>query len=93
MTHEVDWKKQADLWSLKVKYGPLEAADSYIYPVIGHIFHLSLVTKQIPCWETRYIMPLHKSDNTTQPDNYTPISVLSNLEISPQLSISVSNRI
>lgn len=50
-----------------------------IHPLV-HIFNLSLSTGCFPdCWKVASVSPIHKSGPKTNPGNYRPISLLSNL--------------
>ena len=55
----------------------IKAAGPSIFPVLCHIFNLSLRSQKFPSsWKISCITPLSKDGDATDPSNYRPISVL-----------------
>lgn len=55
----------------------LKVAATYLVPHITHIFNLSVHTGTFPrVWKTAYVTPLHKGGDTSDLNNYRPISKL-----------------
>ena len=55
----------------------IKAAGPSIYPVLRHIFNLSLITQTFPDdWKIGCITPIFKEGDATNPSNYHPILVL-----------------
>ena len=47
---------------------------------LAHIFNLTLVSGNIPkVWKAAHVLPLHKGSDTSDPNNYRPISKLPSL--------------
>ena len=62
----------------------LTGADLLNAPIIAlplaHIFNLTLVSGNIPkVWKAAHVLPLHKGSDTSDPNNYRPISKLPSL--------------
>ena len=55
----------------------LKDSASIIARPLSHLINLSIKTSTVPTeWKVARVNPLHKSGNTTNPDNYLPISIL-----------------
>lgn len=66
--------KGADLLEPKL----LQIAALVITSVITHIFNLTLLSGKIPkVWKAAHVLPLHKGGDSSDPNNYRPISKLS----------------
>ena len=56
----------------------LKASTPLITDIVCYIFNLSISSGIIPrAWKTAHVIPLHKGQNKSDPNNYRPISKLS----------------
>ncbi|MEW8547927.1 MAG: reverse transcriptase family protein [Candidatus Thiodiazotropha sp.] len=70
----------------------LKAAQSYLGPCLLKLFNACLSSGQYPSqWSDGYIIPLHKSNDTSDPSNYRGISIMS--AIGKLFSIVLNNRL
>ena len=58
----------------------LEIAADIITDPMVHIINISLMQEKFPeAWKQAKIIPLHKKDDTWEPKNYRPVSIISPL--------------
>ena len=55
----------------------LKSAKTELAPILKYLFNLSIETRTFPaCWKISKVTPLLKSGNTTDVNNYRPISII-----------------
>ena len=58
----------------------LKIGRAELVPAITHIVNLSITSKKFPqAWKVAKVIPLHKKEEETNPKNYRPVSLLSNV--------------
>ena len=58
----------------------LKLGRTELVPAITHMINLSITQKKFPsAWKKAKVIPLHKKDEETNPKNYRPVSLLSNI--------------